>query len=77
MERVNAKLESLEEQRTAYFKALSEINQRVDAPSDAYDVVIERLWEARRNALDTYVDEVFVLRNNMTREEWDDAFKSL
>ena len=74
MERVNAKLETLEEQRTAYFEALSDINQRVDAPAAEYDEVIDRLWDARRDALDTYVDEVFVLRDNMTRDEWDNAF---
>ena len=74
MERVNAKLDALEEQRTAYFDALSEINARVDAPADEYEVVIDRLWDARRGALDTYVEEVFVLRDNMTREEWNAAF---
>jgi len=76
MERVNAKLEALGQQRDAYFETLSEINQRVDAPIDAYDVIIERLWVARRDALDTYVDEVFVLRDNMTRDEWEKAFNT-
>ncbi len=74
MERVNAKLDALEEQRTAYFDALSEINARVDAPADEYEVVIDHLWDARRGALDTYLDEVFVLRDNMTRDEWNAAF---
>lgn len=76
MERVNARLEALEGQRTTYFEALSEINSRVDAPAEDYEAVIEHLWSARRDALDTYVDEVFVLRDNMTRVEWDTAFKS-
>ena len=74
MERVNEKLDALAQQRTAYFGTLSEINERVDAPVDEYDAVIERLWDARRDALDTYVDEVFVLRDNMTRDEWNAAF---
>lgn len=74
MERVNARLEVLEEQRATYFETLTEINARVDAPAEEYDAVIERLWEARRDALDTYVDEVFVLRETMTRDEWDAAF---
>jgi len=38
--------------------------------------VIDRLWDARRGALDTYVDEVFVLRETMTRDEWDVAFNT-
>jgi len=74
MERVNEKLDTLAQQRTAYFETLSEINERVDAPIDEYGAVIERLWDARRDALDTYVDEVFVLRDNMTRDEWNAAF---
>jgi len=74
MERVNEKLDALGEQRDAFFDTLSEINQSVDAPADEYDAVIERLWDARRDALDTYVDEVFVVRDNMTRDEWNDVF---
>ena len=74
MERINAKLESLKDQRTAYFEALSEINARVDSPVEEYNEIIERLWDARGAALDTYVNEVFVLRDTMTRDEWNAAF---
>ena len=74
MERVNARLEALEEQRATYFETLTEINARIDAPADEYDAVIEHLWDARRDALDIYVDEVFVLRETMTRDEWNAAF---
>jgi hypothetical protein len=35
---------------------------------------IARLWGSRRSAVETYVDEVFVLRETMTREEWLAAF---
>ena len=74
MGRVNAKLESLVQLRDEYFQALSEINKRIDAPADEYEAVIERLWDARRSAVDTYIEEVFVLRETMTREEWLTAF---
>jgi hypothetical protein len=76
MERVNAKLESLVQQRDEYFEALSDINRRIDAPADEYEAVIDRLWDARRSAIDTYVDEVFVLRETMSREEWGAAFST-
>ena len=76
MGRVNAKLESLVQQRDEYFEALSDINERIDAPADEYEAVIEHLWHARRSAVDTYVDEIFVLRETMTRDEWRTAFST-
>ena len=74
MERVNSTLADLEEQRVTYLEALTAVNERVDAPAEDYDKIIDKLWVARRSALDTYVDEVFYLRETMTREEWEAAF---
>jgi len=74
MERVNAELEALVQKRIEYFEALSVINERVDASAAEYDEIIDGLWDVRRSAVDTYLDEVFVLRETMTREEWYDVF---
>lgn len=74
MERVNAKLEALVQRRIEYFEALSVINKRVDAPAAEYDEIIDRLWDVRRTTVNTYVDEIFVLRETMTRDEWNAAF---
>lgn len=76
MERVNQKLADLEQQRVSYLEALTEVNERMDARAEDYDEIIDQLWDARRSALDTYVEEVFVLRETMTRGEWEVAFNA-
>jgi len=74
MERVNEVVASLLKQRDQSFRLLSEINTKVDSPDDAYDKVIDELWQARREARSRFVEEVFIMRKNMTRDEWDTAF---
>jgi len=74
MERINEHLETLMDQRARHFEQLSEIDASVDSPQDEYDSVLDQLWLARQNAEASYVGEVFVLRSNMTRDEWETAF---
>ena len=74
MERINERLASLMQQRKEFFERLEEINIKVDAPEDAYDRVLDELWQGRSEARQKYVEEVFIMRENMTRDEWDTAF---
>ena len=74
MERINDRLETLMDERAQYFEQLSEIDARVESPGDDYETVLDRLWLARQEAQASYVGEVFILRDNMTRDEWETVF---
>jgi len=74
MERINENLASVFEQRNMSFEQLAEINADVDAPEDAYEKVLDELWKARGEARRKYVQDIFIMRRNMTRHEWDIAF---
>ncbi len=74
MERINDRLESLLDERAQYFEQLSDIDARVESPGDEYETVLDRLWLARQEAQASYVGEVFILRDNMTRDEWETVF---
>lgn len=74
MERINENLTSVVQQREQFFGQLVEINANVDAPEDAYEKVLDELWQARAEARQKYVQDVFIMRRNMTRIEWDAAF---
>ncbi len=74
MERINDHLEALLDERAQYFEQLSEIDARLESPEDEYDSVLQRLWLARRDAQASYTGEIFILRDNMTRDEWETAF---
>jgi len=74
MERINDQLEKLLDERAQYFEQLSDIDARVGSPEAEYDKVLGRLWRAREEAQASYVGEIFVLRDNMTRDEWETVF---
>jgi hypothetical protein len=74
MQRMNENLEALLLLRTESFEQLSELDESVAAQGTEYERIFDHLWEARRNAHSNYIDEVFVLRETMTREEWDATF---
>ncbi len=76
MERVNGLLESLVEQSKEIGAQLGEIEHEVTSPEGTYDVVIDQLWQARREARQKYIEEVFTMREIMTRNEWNAAFGS-
>lgn len=74
MERMNGLLASIVEVRRQTGEQLSEIDHAVTSREDAYDKIIDELWRARREARQKYVEEVFIMRENMTRDEWQAAF---
>jgi hypothetical protein len=74
MERINDNLETLLDERAQYFEQLSGIDARVESPQDEYDRLLDQLWLARQEAQASYIGEVFILRDNMTRDEWETAF---
>ena len=74
MERINDQLETLLDGREQYFEQLKNIDASIESPKDEYDSVLDRLWLGRQEAQVSYIAEVFVLRDNMTRDEWETAF---
>jgi hypothetical protein len=74
MRRANARVQLLIERRELYLARLSEIDQQFDTPKSQYEPVLEQLWEERASAQADYLKEIFTLRNNMTREEWETVF---
>ncbi len=74
MGRINDHLETLLDQRAKYFEQLGEIDARIESPEDEYESVLDRLWLARQEAQASYTGDVFILRDNMTRDEWKTAF---
>lgn len=76
MQRINENLDTLLQIRAESFEQLSELEESVTAPAAEYDRIFDYLWEARREAHRSHIDEVFILRESMTREEWNAAFGS-
>lgn len=74
MERINENLVTVFEQRKMSFEQLAEIDADVDAAKDAYEKVLNELWQVRAEAREKYIQDVFIMRRNMTRQEWDAAF---
>jgi predicted metalloprotease with PDZ domain len=74
MERMNELLASTVEKRKQAFKQLSKIDLKIDSQEVSYDEMLDQLWQVRREAGKKYVEEVFKMRANMTREEWNAAF---
>jgi 1-deoxy-D-xylulose 5-phosphate reductoisomerase len=74
MERINENLVTVFEQRKMSFEQLAEIDADVDAAKDAYEKVLNELWQVRAEAREKYIQDVFIMRRNMTRVEWDAAF---
>ena len=74
MESINERMVSVLQNREDLFAQLGEIDTKVDSPGDAYDKVLDELWQFRREALEEHVTDVFTLRANMTRDGWETAF---
>lgn len=74
MERMNELLESVVDKRMETRDQLSEIDHEVTSREGSYDKIIEELWQVRREARQQYIDEVFTMREFMTRDEWNTAF---
>ena len=39
-----------------------------------YEKIIDELWQGRAEARKEYIAGIFIMRENMTREEWNAAF---
>lgn len=74
MERMNELLESVVDKRMETRDQLSEIDHSVTSREGSYDKIIDELWQVRREARQQYIDEVFTMREFMTRDEWNAAF---
>lgn len=74
MERMNERLLELFEIRSEQIEELSDIDHEVNSRESAYDKILDELWKARAEARQKYIDDVFVMRENMTRDEWAAAF---
>jgi hypothetical protein len=74
MERMNELVASTVEKRRETFQKLSEIDVKVDSQEINYDEMLDQLWQARREAGQKYIEEIFLMREYMTRDEWNIAF---
>ena len=74
MERINERMTAVLQHRADIFAQLAEIDTKIDSPEDAYDKLFDELWQFRREAREEHVTDVFTIRANMTREEWETAF---
>ena len=74
MERMNERMVSVLQNREDLFAQLAEIDTKVDSPEDAYDKLFDEIWQFRREARHEHVTDVFTMRANMTRDEWDAIF---
>jgi hypothetical protein len=74
MERINERMVSVSQNREDLFAQLAGIDNKVDSPEDAYYNVFDELWQFRREAREEHVTDVFTMRANMTRDEWETAF---
>ncbi len=76
MERINENLADLAEGRKKFFEGLVDINEEVDAPENAYEKILDELAQVRLEARQKYIQDVFIMRRNMSRQEWNQAFGS-
>jgi type II secretory pathway component PulJ len=74
MRRVNRLNDQLEDRRTEIVSRLAELNQDRSTPAEDYQRVFDELWQARAEVFGHYQTDVFQLRAQMTREEWEHAF---
>ena len=77
MERMNELLASILEVRRQTGEQLSEIDHKVISPEGSYDKILDELWRARHEARQKYIEEVFTMRESMTRDEWSAAFGNI
>jgi hypothetical protein len=74
MDGVNELIAGYVERATASFDVLQEIDADPDASEDEYQAVLDELWTDREAVAGQYVDVVFEMRSQMTREEWEAVF---
>ena len=75
MRRVNRLGGQLSERREDVITELATLNEDQSSRPEDYQPVLDRLWLARAEVFDLYVTDVFQLREQMTRDEWEAAFR--
>ena len=68
MERMNERLAELAEVRAEQLEQLGKIEHQVDSRESAYDKILDDLWQVRAAARQKHIDDVFIMRENITRE---------
>ena len=76
MERANADLDYVMSARSRVFSRFDQVDDLVGSERADYEAIFEPLWSSRRNVRSSYIDTVFAMREQMTREEWEQAFDS-
>ena len=76
MEQANADLDYVMTVRNGVFARFDQVDDLVGSERADYDAIFEPLWSSRRNVRSSYIDTVFAMREQMTREEWEQAFGS-
>ena len=74
MRRVNRLGDQLKANRADVIDDLSVINADPSSRPEDYQPALDRLWQTRADVFELYVTDVFQLRDQMTREEWEAAF---
>jgi len=74
MERINELLESIAKKRQETAEQLGGIDHEVTSREGTYDNFLDELSQARLEARQKYIEEVFTMREHMTRDEWSAAF---
>lgn len=74
MEGMNERFMSILEMRAKYFEQLGEIDHSVNSRESAYDKIFDEMWQARAEVRQEYIEDIFTMRESMTRGEWNAAF---
>lgn len=74
MRRINRLSGRLEERRTEIADDFAALNLEQSTSVAEYQLVFDELWQSRADIFGDYQTDVFQLRDQMTREEWEKAF---
>ena len=74
MRRINRLNGRLEERRAEISAELTALNREQSTSAADYQRVFDELWQAREEIFGDYQADVFQLRDQMTRQEWEKAF---
>ena len=74
MRRMNRLSDQLEDRRAELVAEFAMLDIEYSTPGADYQRVFDELWQARAEVFTHYRTDVFQLREQMTREEWEYAF---
>ena len=76
MEQANADLDYVMSVRNGVLARFDRVDDLVGSELADYEAIFEPLWSSRGRVRSSYIDTVFAIREQMTREEWEQAFGS-